>query len=198
VVFALFSGTRGLFAGWLRGVVLTALTPLFVVLGGSLVMELLVPVVAALRSAEGGVDGRAALALFMIAAVHVALMAMVLKVCGSIVSAWQVFGLAPASGEATGRHADGPATLVAPVAQQLAAGQVHNRTGGLAAAQVPAGSEPAPAPSPSNTRHSSRMVVTQVPDVPSLRPGASPVRQRARGIGSRFRAAGPIRREIVR
>jgi type IV secretion system protein VirB6 len=49
VVFALFSGTRGLTAGWLRAVVLTAITPLFVVTGGGIVMELLVPVIGALR-----------------------------------------------------------------------------------------------------------------------------------------------------
>ncbi len=94
VVFALFSGTRGLFVGWLRGVVLTAVTPLFAVLGGGFMLELAVPVVAGLRGAEG-IDGRAAMALFMIAAVHVALMAMVLKVAGTMVSSWQVFGLAP-------------------------------------------------------------------------------------------------------
>ena len=66
VVFALFGGTRGLTAGWLRGVVLTAVTPLFVVTGGGIVMGLLIPIVAALRSAEGGVDGRAALALLLL------------------------------------------------------------------------------------------------------------------------------------
>ena len=75
VVFALFSGTRGLFVGWLRGVVLTAVTPLFAVLGGGFMLELAVPVIASLRGAEG-IDGRAAMALFLIAAVHVALMAM--------------------------------------------------------------------------------------------------------------------------
>ena len=39
VVFSLFPGTRGLCAGWLRGVVLTAVTPLFVVTGGGLMIE---------------------------------------------------------------------------------------------------------------------------------------------------------------
>ncbi|HEX8055407.1 MAG TPA: type IV secretion system protein, partial [Novosphingobium sp.] len=93
VVFALFNGTRGLFVGWLRGLVLTAAVPLFVVVGGGIVMELLVPIVASLNGVEG-VNGRAALALFVIASVHVALMAMMLKVAGTMVSAWQVFGLA--------------------------------------------------------------------------------------------------------
>src|SRR5690606_7996916 len=79
VVMALFGGTRGLTAGWLRGVVLTALAPLFVVLGGSITLELLVPVLRALgqNAALGAVTGRAAMAVFLLAAVHVALMAMV-------------------------------------------------------------------------------------------------------------------------
>ena len=63
VVLALFPGTRGLTAGWLRGLVLTAITPLFVVLGGGLMIELIVPVVSGLANGQGGVDGRAALAV---------------------------------------------------------------------------------------------------------------------------------------
>ena len=47
VVLALFPGTRGLFVGWLKGVVLMALAPLFAVLGGSLMLELAVPVLSA-------------------------------------------------------------------------------------------------------------------------------------------------------
>ena len=44
-----------------------------------------------LRAKHGNMT--AALALFLLASVHVALMAMVLKVAGSVVSGWQVFGL---------------------------------------------------------------------------------------------------------
>ena len=36
VVLALFKGTRGLFAGWLKALVMLALTPLFAVLGGAI------------------------------------------------------------------------------------------------------------------------------------------------------------------
>ena len=50
VVLALFPGTRGLFAGWLRGVVLTAVTPLFAVLGG------------VVHAGTGGAGGRGACA----------------------------------------------------------------------------------------------------------------------------------------
>ncbi len=94
VVLALFNGTRGLFTGWLKGVVMLALTPLFAVLGGSLMLELAVPVLASLNAVPGQVDMRSAMAFFLIGAVHVALMIMVLKVSATMVSGWRVFGLA--------------------------------------------------------------------------------------------------------
>lgn len=197
VVFALFSGTRGLFVGWLRGVVLTALTPLFVVLGGGLVMELLVPVVAHLRSLEGGVDGRAAMALFLVASVHLALMVMVLKVSGAIVSGWQVFGLAAGKDEEPVRGADASSVVVAPLETPVAAIHPHGRLGRLAS-QTVVSADAAPAPAEANHSHSSRTVVTQLADVPALRPATVQPRQRARGIGSRFRAPGTRTREIAR
>ena len=93
VVMALFTSTRGLFVGWLKGVVMLAVAPLFAVLGGSLMLELAVPVLRALAETPGQIDARAAMAFFMIGAVHVALMIMVLKIAGTIVSGWTVFGL---------------------------------------------------------------------------------------------------------
>jgi type IV secretion system protein VirB6 len=191
VVLALFSGTRGLTAGWLRGVVLTAITPLFVVLGGGLMLELLVPVVVSLRSGEGGIDGRAALALFMIAAVHVALMAMVLRVVGAMVAGWSVFGLASRredrsdSRTVPGEQAPLPAVQVAPLEQSAAT--APRRTAGLVPAVVAANdvSSPAPGAAGVSTR-TSRTVVA-----PAANPSSAlPTRQsqRTRGIGSRFRS----------
>lgn len=95
VVMALFNGTRGLFTGWLKGVVMLALTPLFAVLGGSVMLELAVPVLSALALSPGEVPARPAMAFFMIGAVHVALMIMVLKVSAAMVSGWRVFGIVP-------------------------------------------------------------------------------------------------------
>ncbi|WIW96256.1 type IV secretion system protein [Altererythrobacter rubellus] len=95
VVMALFNGTRGLFTGWLKGLVMLALVPLFAVLGGTIMLELAVPVLSALVAIPGEVSPRAAMAFFLIGAVHVALMFMVLKVTGTMVAGWQVFGLAP-------------------------------------------------------------------------------------------------------
>ena len=95
VVMALFNGTRGLFTGWLKGLVMLALVPLFAVLGGSIMLELAVPVLSALVSIPGEISPRAAMAFFLIGAVHVALMFMVLKVTGRMVAGWRVFGFAP-------------------------------------------------------------------------------------------------------
>ena len=197
LVFALFSGTRGLCAGWLRGLVLTAITPLFVVVGGGIVLELLVPVVGALNGPEG-VNGRAALALFLLASVHVALMAMVLRVAGPIVAGWQVFGLAGNDKD----RAD-PASAPAPAlpGATYAASQPFAAGGAGRAAVVLQGADgAAAAPSvaaPAST-HGQRTIVHQTSGAtaPLLPPLA---RQRARGIGSRFAAPQPGRaREFIR
>ncbi len=94
MVMALFPGTRGLTAGWLRALVLVAVAPLVAVLGGSLTIELAVPLVQKLAGPEG-IEARTAFALFLVAAVHVALMMISLRAAGTIVAAWRVFGLAP-------------------------------------------------------------------------------------------------------
>jgi type IV secretion system protein VirB6 len=201
VIFAIFSGTRGLTAGWLRGVVLTAATPLFVVLGGGIMLELMVPVVANLQG-QNGIDARAALALFTIGAVHVALMAMVLKVGGSLVAGWQVFGLArrDRDGDSPSIQAGGPparpieSQAVVP-AQAQAPSRRMPAAAFAATAAAPELVHGAPA-APVRLANGSRTVITQ-----QSGPGpALPPRQgsRARGIGSRFRSPTPKLREITR
>jgi type IV secretion system protein VirB6 len=196
VVMALFRGTRGLTAGWLRGVVLTAITPLFVVVGGGMMLELLVPVVAALRGAEG-IDGRAALALFLIASVHVALMAMVLKVAGAIISGWQVFGLAEA--RETGRDAPAGVTAAASTGAAQPAEAAAPLTGRRMAlvpqaAAATAGAEPSAVPAA--VSRTSRTVIQQATG--GHAPQAFTARTRARGIGSRFQAASSRKKEFIR
>lgn len=95
VVLALFNGTRGLFTGWLKGVLLLSLTPLFAVLAGGIMLELSVPILANLAAVPGQINAQAAMAFFMIGAVHVALMIMTIKVASTMVAGWQVFGLVP-------------------------------------------------------------------------------------------------------
>lgn len=202
VVMALFNGTRGLSVGWLRGLAMTALAPLFVVAGGSLMLELAVPVIAGLRGAEG-IDARAAMALFLIAAVHAALMAMVMKVTGTMVSAWSVFGLAGASeggrgGAAAGAGAAQPATAQAPLAAASPAPAL-GRTAAIAPVIAAAANAPA---SPGAATHSStsRTTITQAAAGGFAQPSLPPLpRTRARGIGSRFAAKpGPSLKENTR
>lgn len=196
VVLALFSGTRGLTAGWLRGVVLTAVTPLFVVLGGGITLELLVPVISALGGMEG-INGRAALALFLIASVHVALMALVMKVATTMVSGWQVFGLA------NGPERSGHGSAAPALAPQTAPAQADLRTplsrrAGMVAASTRAG-EPAASPGSGGqpgTVRERRTVIAQAAGAPAGLPPLA--RQRARGIGSRFAAPAARPREAIR
>jgi type IV secretion system protein VirB6 len=188
VVFALFDATRGLFVGWLRGMVLTAVAPLFVVLGGGIVLELLVPVVVSLHGIEG-INGRAALALFVIACVHVALMVMVLRVAGTIVSGWQVFGFA--RGRNDGRdvalpQAPGHLSGGQPVLSALAV-MPDRRSAMLLPAQ---GIAPVPVPAPEGAGVGTRGSRAHITWIAGSTPAGLPSlpRQRARGIGSRFAA----------
>ncbi|HKT85841.1 MAG TPA: type IV secretion system protein [Novosphingobium sp.] len=192
VVMALFGGTRGLTAGWLRGVVLTAVTPLFVVLGGGITLELLVPIVAKLvqDSQMGEIDGRMAMALFLVAAVHMALMAMVLKVAGTLVSGWQVFGLAGSrrtgSRDAAASFVSAP-TAGAPLAPVL---PVQSRPAAVSAATSAAAMADPSQQGGQGAGGSDRRrtVVTQVAGG-GVEPLAQGNASRARGIGSRFRSA---------
>jgi type IV secretion system protein VirB6 len=194
VVMALFGGTRGLFTGWLKGVVMLALTPLFAVLGGSVMLELAVPVLGRLTQSPGVVDAQAAMAFFLIGAVHVALMVMTIKVAGAMVSGWQVFGLAPGS---AAREADdapaarlAPAAIVAPLAGGAAQplGEPQRRIAVSAFATSSAANEN-PSAAAAISHRTTRVVATANGggQVSPLTPATS----RTRGIGSRFRAPVP-------
>ena len=192
VILALFQGTRGLFTGWLKGVVLLALAPLFAVLGGSLMLELAVPVLSALLASPGKIDPQAAMAFFMIGAVHAALMILVMKVAGTMVSGWSVFGLAnKAAAERGGAASSPPArAMAAPAAgvavdQARTAGQTPSRQIRLASAAPVAANDPG---TYSTTRRETRVVGRGADHAPALS-GSS--QSRARGVGSRFRAAPP-------
>jgi type IV secretion system protein VirB6 len=112
VVLALFDGTRGLFTGWLKALVMLALAPLFAVLGGSIMLELSVPILSALVKIDGKIDQQAAMAFFLVGAVHVALMFLALKVASTMVAGWQVFGLVP--DKERSRSDEGPRALAVP------------------------------------------------------------------------------------
>lgn len=190
VVLALFEGTRGLFTGWLKGLTMMALAPLFAVLGGSIMLELAVPVLAALVAVPGQIDQQAAMAFFLVGFVHAALMLMALVVSAMMVSRWQVFGLVP--DKARGRPGDAPRSVATP-----APFATMPRTAAIApaaAAMAPRRAEVAPVQAvvaandtgPVATIRETRVYATGGGQVTPLAPAAA----RTRGIGNRFRSAG--------
>jgi type IV secretion system protein VirB6 len=186
VVLALFRGTRGLFTGWLKGVVLLALAPLFAVLGGSLMLDLAVPVLSTLAATPGQIDPQAAMAFFMVAAVHAALMLLVLRVSATMVAGWSVFGLANKAVRERPEPAPAPRLPAAAAGATVAAVD----TGHAVAAQRSLRLSSSPHLAANDTGGAGpatrevRLVNASATSAPS-----GHVRSRAQGIGSRFRAA---------
>lgn len=196
ILLALFETTRGLFVGWLKGVVLMALAPLFAVLGGSLMLELSIPVLSSLTTTPGEIDVRPAMAFFMIGAVHLTLMFMVLKVTTTMVSGWNVFGLArnARADERGGANTAASAPAAAPVSPTLTGTTASDRARQAApppardirvASVMPSAANDTGATSTRETR-----VIVGGHASEAGKPGSTP--SRARGIGSRFKSA-PIR-----
>ncbi|MVZ98244.1 type IV secretion system protein [Sphingorhabdus sp. IMCC26285] len=90
IILALFSGTRGLFVGWMKTVVMLAVTPLFAVLLGGGTLALIRPLVVELAKLNGEIDMRIAVNIFLAASVHVALMLMAIKLSTTLVSGWRL------------------------------------------------------------------------------------------------------------
>lgn len=188
VVLALFPGTRGLFVGWLRGVVMLALAPLFAVLGGSLILELAVPVIGNLVDPAGGINAQAAMAFFLIGAVHVALMMLATRTAATMVAGWGVFGLAGETGGETraaaqqAAAAPRPATAAAAPLTATPASPSPGRTIAVSAIATAPAANDGGRVSPSREIHFD-------PRGSSDRSGSVSSRSRVRGIGSRFRTA---------
>ncbi|MGN6495856.1 MAG: type IV secretion system protein, partial [Tsuneonella sp.] len=195
VVMALFGGTRGLFTGWLKGVVMLALTPLFAVLGGSVMLELAVPVLGRLTQSPGVVDAQAAMAFFLIGAVHVALMVMTIKVAGAMVSGWQVFGLA--ADRATRGMDDAPtAARIAPAAPAAPLSPATAQPGGEPLRRIPvsafataSAANENPSGAAATSQRTTHVIATGAGGGQSS--PLTPATSRTRGIGSRFRAPNP-------
>jgi type IV secretion system protein VirB6 len=90
IILALFSGTRGLFVGWMKTVVMLAVTPLFAVLLGGGTLALIRPLVMELAKLNGEIEMRIAVNIFLAASVHVALMLMAIKLSTTLVSGWRL------------------------------------------------------------------------------------------------------------
>lgn len=195
VVLALFSGTRGLFTGWLKAMAMLSLTPLIAVVGGSLMLELSVPIISSLSEFPGQINAQAAMAFFLLGAVHVALMLMAFKMSSTMVAGWRVFGLAPSKDSqfstttVVPSHASPVRSAVAAPMQQ---GQATTRSGAVAgAAAVSAANDTGPA-----TTRIRQTKVYANPSVQGETGGASASPSRTRGIGNRFRA--PNSRNLLR
>lgn len=90
IICGLFEGSRGLFEGWLKAAVLFALTPLLAVLIGGATIAMLSPMLDSLAAAGGQVPLRLTTTLFLAAAVYCALMAVTLKIAGTMVAGWRL------------------------------------------------------------------------------------------------------------
>ncbi|MGI8943135.1 MAG: type IV secretion system protein [Qipengyuania sp.] len=193
VVMALFDGTRGMFAGWLKGVTMLALAPLFAVMGGSVMLELAVPILSALVATPGQIDPRAAMGFFMVGAVHMALMVLVLKVAATMVGGWTVFGLASQDKASSGEHRFPAAPLPqqAAIAQAQQAAQTMQQARRIDVSAQPVGM---PANDGGHATGARANRTTQVFATTSGSGKVEPLTQgpsRVLGIGSRFRTAPP-------
>ena len=194
VVLALFEGTRGLFTGWLKGLTMMALAPLFAVLGGSIMLEMAVPVLAALVAVPGKIDQQAAMAFFLVGAVHMALMLLALKVSATMVSGWQVFGLVPSRERERG--SDGPRAVPAP--QPAASAPRGAVLTPASAAMTPRRVDVAPVQTVVAANDTGgeggvsreTRVVTNVGGAAGQAAPLTAAATRTRGIGNRFRSAG--------
>lgn len=120
VMLALFSGTRGLFEGWLKTAILFALVPLFTVLIGVGAVAVLAPVIDGL--AGGAVDMEQATTVFVAAVIHCALMAMSLKLVSALTSGWRLPIGAPEP-----QSADPAASVVLPATAMTVAAAPNGR-----------------------------------------------------------------------
>jgi type IV secretion system protein VirB6 len=200
IVMALFQGTRGLFAGWLKAAVLMALAPLFAVLAGTLMLEIAAPVLSALMATPGQIDVRPAMAFFMIGAVHLALMAMVMKVTSTMVGGWTVFGIAGGSDRNDERRSAPLTGERAAIAPPLA--QAHQPVSAVSVAPardirvasagtLQAANDSGAGGTRLTTRETRIIAGAGASAAPATADGKTAL-SRARGIGSRFKSA-PIR-----
>ncbi|MHA7819691.1 MAG: TrbL/VirB6 family protein [Erythrobacter sp.] len=204
VVLALFNGTRGLFVGWLKGLVLLALAPLLAVVGGSIMLEMAVPILSALVAApgQGGaqIDPQAAMAFFVVGFVQAMLMLMTLYISGKMVAGWTVFGLA--GGDKVDTRSDEDTRRPAPQAQAVAMPERAPRTAAVSSATsnprraevvtqtVTAANDTGPAGA--TTIRETKVFATSSTGGQSAPTGSAI--SRTRGIGNRFRSARPEKR----
>ena len=195
VVMALVNQTRGLFTGWLKGMLMLSLTPLFAVVGGSIMLEMAVPILAALVSTPGEINQQAAMAFFVVGFVHCMLMLMALITSAVMVGKWQVFGFAQSVKDV---DAGPDTTRMAPAVAQSA--PVMDRAAQIAPTTAPSTQrrvDVAPAAvMAANDTGTDTSTVRETRVYASTSQGGAPgstgsATSRTRGIGNRFKSAPP-------
>lgn len=122
IVLALFEGTRGLFEGWLKSVVMFALVPLLTVVMGSGALVAIAPMVAGLDQGGAEVPLRTAVSILVASIIYASLMLLVIKVAANLTRGWRMAktpGLVPTFGSAgiSSMHQERPlSTAGAPAA----------------------------------------------------------------------------------
>jgi type IV secretion system protein VirB6 len=184
IVLAIFPGTRGLSEGWLKAVVSSSLVPLFTVLIGGAMLTLITPLIRNALLDSNDIATRSATALFLAACIYSALMVIVARTAGTIVSGWRIPFLHAEPILATSMTATTvaiPPTLTTNAASALPMGE---RVRSMIAALPPAATD---TPDTIGDTSRARAVVMGMaptsPTLPTLRADA-----RVNGIGSRFRA----------
>jgi len=184
MVLAIFPATRGLFEGWLKAVVSSALTPLFTVLIGGAALALITPLIRDALMDSTEVASKSATALFLAACIYTALMIMVARTAAGIVAGWRIPFL-HAEVAAPAGAAQSPVTILPPILPGTAGGArpANERVRGMLAALPPSESmASAPVGGPSRAT----VVVAGMAPAAAL-PPPRPDR-RLEGVGSRFRA----------
>ena len=191
-VLALFNQTRGLFTGWLKGMLMLSLTPLFAVVGGSIMLEMAVPILAALVATPGEINQQAAMAFFVVGFVHCMLMLMALITSAVMVGKWQIFAAIPQS------QTDAPTQTAGAVSNPYSAPPVIDRASQVAPAAAATAQRrtdvAVAAAMPANDTGSASTTVRQTTVYASTTQGGGAsskpsATSRTRGSGNRFKSA---------
>lgn len=194
IVMALFGGTRGLFEGWLRAVVLFALVPMFATLIGGGTIAVIEPIARALQMAGGEPQPTAVMGLFLAAFVYCALMLIVVKTAATIVSGWRIpGGVARERQDRDGAAGAAAMTAAAPVAPAghgavaaPAAAAAGDRVRSIVSGLPTVANDTGTPAMPTAGGGPRRVVMTSPP--PGEMPAYTATTRRPEGVGSRFRA----------
>ncbi len=186
IALGLFGGTRGLFEGWLRLSVGFALAPLLIVVGGSGLLSVLGPAIAAIADDPlGAVERMRPIAtLFGVSVIYAGLLLALVGTAIALTRGWRLPSGAP--GSSTTEVAQ--TSFLDQEARHTAAGLADHRpanddrVGGVAAALIR-----------EDARAADRRVEVAVDALPSSAPATRAAGRRVAGLGQTFRPATPGR-----